>query len=77
MRLGMKSWLEVHTMLGICLAKWERGADLRFIDIAKITKIPKSTLQRVLPRLEKKGWIKKTEKWINNPQIPLHYKSWR
>jgi len=73
MRLGMKGELEVQIMLGVCLAKWERSVDLRFIDIAKITKIPKGTLQRVLPRLEKRGWIKKTEKWINIPQIPLHY----
>jgi len=73
MRLGMKSELEIQIMLGVCLAKWENGVDLRFIDITKITKIPKSTLQRVLPRLEKRGWIKKTEKWVNIPQIPLHY----
>jgi len=73
MRLGMKSELEARVMSCVCLAKWENGVELRFTDIAKITKIPKSTLQRVLPRLEKRGWIRKAEKWINIPQIPLHY----
>jgi len=73
MRLRMKSDLEVQVMLGVCLAKWENGVDLRFTDIAKITKIPKGTLQRVLPRLAKRGWIEKTEKWINIPRTILHY----
>ncbi|MCH8916281.1 MAG: hypothetical protein IIA82_10650 [Thaumarchaeota archaeon] len=56
----------------ICLSKWRGSSDLRFASIAKLTKIPGGTLQRILPRLEKRGWIKKTEKWINLPGL-LHY----
>jgi len=73
MRLDMKKELEAQVMVVICLSKWRDGSDLRFTSIAELTKISKATLQRVLPRLEKRGWIKKTEKWINIPRTPLHY----
>jgi len=73
MRLGMKHELEAQVMLTVCISKWRDGSDLRFKSIAELTKIPGGTLQRVLPRLEKRGWIKKTEKWINIPRTPLHY----
>lgn len=73
MRLRMKKELEAQVMAVICLSKWRDGSDLRFTSIAELTKISKGTLQRVLPRLEKRGWIKKTEKWINIPRTPLHY----
>ena len=33
----------------------------RFKEISRITGIPESSLQRILPRLEKRGWIEKNE----------------
>jgi len=72
MRLDMKKELEAQVMLTVCISKWRDRSDLRFKSIAELTKIPKGTLQRILPRLEKRGWIKKTEKWINIPGF-LHY----
>lgn len=68
----MKRDLEAQVMATICLIKWRDDSDLRFASIAKLTKIPGGTLQRVLPRLVKRGWIDKTEKWINIPRL-LHY----
>ena len=68
----MKRELEAQVMATVCLIKWRDDSDLRFTSISKLTKIPGGTLQRVLPRLEKRGWIKKTEKWINIPGL-LHY----
>jgi len=73
MRLGMKRDLETQVMATVCLIKWRDDSDLRFTSIAKLTKIPGGTLQRVLPRLEKRGWIKKTEKWKYASGNYFHY----
>ena len=82
MRLGMNRQLETQVMIIICLAKWISDSDLRFTDIAQITQIPKPTLQRIMPRLVQRGWIKKDpERWINIPPntmgSPLIYQSKR
>jgi len=77
MRLGMNRELEAEVMVTICLAKWISNSDLRLTDITQLTEISQPTLQRILPRLEQRGWIKKTEAWINIPpntmEFPLLY----
>ena len=73
MRLEMNRELEAQVMVTICLAKWISNSDLRLTDITQLTEISQPTLQRILPRLERRGWIKKTEEWVNIPNFALHY----
>lgn len=69
----MKVEYEIEVMKWLYLIKLTRNADLPFTSITKLTKIPNGTLQRILPRLEKRGWIKRKEKWIRIPTSPLLY----
>lgn len=48
-------------MQALYLIKYTRNRDLTMKGITQQTDITKSTLQRILPRLEKRGWIERYE----------------
>jgi len=59
----MKFEYEKKVMQDLYLIKKTRGADLTLHGIWMGMEIQKSTLQRILSRLEKRGWIKRIEVW--------------
>lgn len=66
MRLGMKIELERDVMNAIYKQRViQRRRYLRMSEIAKASGVSKASLQRILPRLVKRGWIKKevAESW--------------
>ena len=63
-RLGMKSTLERQVMENLYIAGiMNVKRYFRAVEICNLTGIPKSTLQRVLPRLEKIGWLEKVTRY--------------
>ena len=58
MRLSMKTVLEKQVMVSLFLARhFKKREWFRFNEVAKISGVKKPTLQRILPRLEARGWI--------------------
>jgi len=65
MRLHMQKDYEAGVMATLyALSKIAGIEKVRFNQIASITGIKKGTLQRILPRLEKRCWIEKKEDWM-------------
>lgn len=64
MHLGMKTELERQVIDAMYLAQSGGRSLLRFNHIASLSGVKKPTLQRILLRLVKRGWIRKREEWI-------------
>ena len=63
-RLGMKIELERSVMDGFVRSYVQFGLQhVRFNQIARMSEVGKSTLQRILPRLVNRGWIEKQRKY--------------
>jgi DNA-binding IclR family transcriptional regulator len=68
MRSSVKSELELEVMKALFLAWYfKRREWFRFNQISDISGVEKPTLQRILPRLEKRGWI---ESWTGETFDP-------
>jgi len=59
----MKFEYEKKVMQAMYLIKMTRNRDITMKGITQQTGIPKTNLQKILPRLEKRGWIERYETW--------------
>ncbi|WP_337862596.1 helix-turn-helix domain-containing protein [Nitrososphaera sp.] len=67
----MNHELEKCVMVALYLARELRNREwLRFGEISELSGVPKSTLQRILPRLEERGWIQRKDSASFDPNGP-------